>query len=638
MVLQSIRDRISGILAFAVLGILVIPFAFVGINSYFSSGAENLVARVNDTDITTNEFNQSFARYRLRMQSIMGDAFDPDQYDTLVARREHLDSMIERELLIQAAREIALDIDDERLSEQIRSIPAFQVDGQFNRDVYLGRLASQGLTVRQFEEDMRSQFITNQLPVSLLGSSIATGTELADFVALQNQARSFRAILVPPREEAAMAPDEEAIAAYYENNRQLYQSEEMVGIEYVELDVLDIATGTEPDDEFLRNRFEQQKARFLSPEQRLVSHVLIEAGADADEAVIETARQEAQDVADRVRAGEDFAELAKELSDDIGSAEFGGDLGWLEPGVMSESFEEAMYALTLENPISDPVQTGFGWHVIQLRDIQPATGMGFEEAREILVREHEEEEAEREFLEMADRLVDIVYEDPTTLEAAALDLGLEVQTTGPFSRAGGEGIAANPEVVKAAFSELVLLQGSVSDPIDLGENHMVMVRVREHLPAATRPLDEVRDQVARQLLDEQALAAARAQADQMLAELESGGTDLDGLAERNGFEVVAVEAAVRTGFDPDRTVVQEVFRLPPPEEGASLRRVVDADNGYALVELNSVTPGQLAEGSRSSELQYRRQIANAAASVEVTALIRQLRAAADVEVFEERLR
>ena len=332
-----------------------------------------------------------------------------------------------------------------------------------------------------------------------------------------------------------------------------------------------------------------------------------------------------------------LAGLAQELSDDIGSADFGGDLGWMDPGVMSESFEEAMYALTLENPISDPVQTGFGWHVIQLRDILPSSGMSYEEARATLVQESQEEDAEREFLDLADQLVDLIYEDPTTLDSAALDLGLDVQLAGPFSRAGGEGIAANSDVVSGAFSELVLLQGSVSDPIELGDNHIVMVRANEHFQVALRPLEEVRDQIVEQIFSTRALEAAKTLADEFVASLQESGADLDVLAEQGGYDIIESEAATRFSFVPDRTVVSEVFLLDAPPESESYATVVKADNGYALVVLQGVTPGSMEAGAALNEQQYRRQIANAAASIEVTGLMRQLRGAADVEVFEDRL-
>jgi peptidyl-prolyl cis-trans isomerase D len=639
MVLQAIRDRLTGILAFFILGILVIPFAFVGVNSYFTSGAENIVARVNDLEISANEFNQSYSNYRRRMQSILGPAFDPVEFDTLVARRQHLDALIDEQIISQAADAAGLEIDEERLAAEIRSIPAFQVDGVFNADVYQSRLLSQGMTPKQFELEMRAEDILRQLPQSVYTSSFATRTELQQFVSLVEQTRQFNAVLFPAESgETDFDASEEEIQAYYDGHLDAFQSEEQVVIEYLELSAVDIDTGTEPDEEFLRDRFEQQKGRFITSEQRLASHILVEVAPDADEATRETARQTAADLLARIQAGEDFAAVAREASEDLGSASQGGDLGWIEPGIMTDTFEDALYELTLDNPLSEPVQTGFGYHVIQLREIRPSTGMSFAEARELLIAEHQEEEAEREFLDRADRLVDLIYEDPTTLESAALDMGMDVQRVGPFSRAGGAGIAANAEVVRAAFSDLVLLQGLVSDPVDLGENHMVLVRLAEHLPAATRPLEAVRDQVETILREQHARDQARAAAETMLAALETAGATLASQAEAAGREVVAVESATRRDSEPDRLVVQEVFRLDTPAEGSAVRAVVEASNGFALVELEAVTSGSLPDSAGQLGLSYRRQLANAAASVEALAMVRQLRDAASIEVYEDNLR
>jgi peptidyl-prolyl cis-trans isomerase D len=636
--LQSIRDRLTGILAFFILGILVIPFAFVGVNSYFSSGNENIVARVNDAEITYNDFNQSYSSYRRRMQALMGPAFDPLQFDSLIARREHLDSMVDQEIVRQAADAMGLDIDDNRLAQEIRRIPAFQIDGEFNADVYQSRLMSEGMTPSQFEADMRSQSIYSQLPTAIVQSSLGTPGEIDYLVSLQEQTRQFQAVLFPVDIDGVDGDIPEAdIERWYQANPGEFQSSEQVTVEYLELSAVDIDAGTEPDDDFLRQRFEQQKGRFVSPEQRKASHILIQVAPNADEAAKETARQTAADLSVRAKAGEDFAEMAKANSDDLGSAEEGGDLGWIEPGLMSELFEEALYALSEDNPISEPVQTGFGWHVIRLDGIEPSSGMSFEEARAVLIEEHQMEEAEREYLDQADRLVDIIYEDPTTLESAALELGLEIQTDGPFSRAGGMGISSSPEVVEAAFSELVLSQESVSDPIDLGENHMVVIRLREHFPAALRPLEEVRGDIVGELRRQRASEAAKAAADALVSDLGAGDGSLEQLAAERELELVNVESVGRNGSDPDPVVVREVFRLQPAEDGAPINVVVEAADGFAAVSLQSVTGGELGEGAFLAKQQYERRIANAAASAETMAVLAQLRDQATIEIYEDRL-
>jgi len=640
MVLQSIRERLTGVLAFAILGILIVPFALVGVNEYFSSSSGNIVARINDTEIMFNDFNQSFSNYRRRMQSIMGANYDPVEFDQLIMRRQHLDSMIDQELISQAAVSMGLDVDDDTLAEQIRDIPAFQVDGEFNADVYQSRLQAQGLSPMQFQREMRAQYIISQLPQSIAVSSIATNTELEEFVALLDQSRTFSATMVPAvAPEPAVEFGEDEITAWYDANTEQYQSEEQVIIEYVELDADFLPPGLPPEEEVLREQFEAQKARFVSPEQRQVSHILIQLAADAGEADKETARQTAEDLSRRARAGEDFATLAIENSQDTGSAPQGGDLGWVETGVMVQAFENAMYELSMERPISDPVQTGFGWHVIELREIRESRGMTFDEARMVLIKEYEDDQAARAFLEQADQLVDLIYEDPTTLESAALVMGLTVNEAGPFNRAGGdEGVAANPEVVEAAFSDLVLLQGSVSDPVNLDENRLVMIRLRQHLPVALKPLAEVRDQIIATLGDNLARDNAESRAVELLAALQGSESEFEALAVESGLETAQHEAIKRGTTVPDVKLVEEIFRLQAPAGDATTQVVLPTSNGYAVVELATVTPGKLEGGALLARVQYGRIIANTNASQETFALMHQLRDVAEIEVFEDRIK
>lgn len=639
MVLQSIRERLTGVLAFVILGILIVPFALVGVNEYFTAGNTNIVARINETEISFNDFNQSFSNYRRRMQSIMGAAYDPVEFDQLVIRRQHLDSLIDQELITQAAQSMGLDVDDDTLAEQIRNIPAFQLDGQFNADVYQRRLLSQGLTPKQFQNQIRSQFVISQLPRNIVVSGIATSAEVTEFVALLDQSRSFNAVMLPA-EIAVPATEFEAaeITAWYDAHTADYQSEEQVIIEYVELDAAFLPVGLPPEEDMLREQFEAQKGRFISPEQRQVSHILIEVAPDAGEADKETARQIAEELSKRARAGEDFATLAIENSQDQGSAPGGGDLGWVESGVMVKAFENAMYELSMEAPISEPVQTNFGWHVIQLREIRESKGMSFEEARMTLVTEYEDDISARAFLEQADRLVDLVYEDPTTLESAALVLDLSVNVAGPFTRTGGEGIAAFPEVVSEAFSDLVLLQESVSDPVNLDENRLVMIRLREHLPVALKPIEEVRDEIVATLGENLARDNAEMKATELLAALQGGDSEFEALATEFGLEYARHEDIKRRSFVPDVTLVQEVFRLQTPAEDATVQTVLPTGNGFAVVELDSVVQGKLEDGALLARRQYERIIANSSSSQESYAMMRQLRATAEIKIYEDRIK
>jgi len=653
MVLQSIRDRLTGIIAIFIFAILIIPFAFVGVSSYFTSDAVNAVAVVNDQEITASQFSSGFQNYRRRMQAQLGASFDPELFDQPIVRRQFLDQMINEELLVQVSNEAGLAVDDQRLALAIREIEGFHVDGEFNTDVYQARLSAQGTTTAQFEMDMRASMVLSQFTTSISSSAIATNWEANDYARLVDQKRAFKAIVVPafPQETEEVAeviesetgevveeeaPDEEAILAWYEAHQGEYLSRERVVIEYLELDAATMGGTVEVEEDILLARFEEQESRFITPEGRLASHILIEVDSSAPEVDIETARDQAEDLSGRAHAGEDFAALASEFSQDVGSAPEGGDLGWVEPGFMVQAFEDGLYELSMENPVSEPIQTGFGWHVIFLREIRPAEGMTFTEARDILLEEYKTEADERRFLEQADRMVDIIYEDPTTLDAAAEELGLEVQQAGPFGREGGElGVSANMNVITAAFSDLVLAQGVISDPVDLGLNHIVLIRMLEHLPEAQLPLEEVRDQVVEGVRRERAMETASATADELLAGL-TAGDDIVALAESTGLKLVEADTATRTSPEIDGLLLSQVFLLQGPGDDGPARAVVELDEGFAVIQLESVTPGEIAEEDELRKQAYNRRISNASASSETLGFLEMLREQSTIEIYEDR--
>jgi peptidyl-prolyl cis-trans isomerase D len=676
MLLQKFRDRLTGIMAIFILGLLAVPFALVGVNSYFAPDTENNVAIVNEEGITLADYNASFQNYRERMRSLLGENFDAERFDDAIIRRQHLDTMIDRELLRQIAAETGLSVDDQFLAQAIRELPGFQVNGEFSVDVYQSQLSAQGMTPQQFENQMRASMVLSQYPSTISASAIATPREVDEYIRLQEQKRVFAALLVPTEadeavgevaeqleqaeeaaelEEAAESTEpeavveeqqvddvpadmpEERILAWYEEHADQYRNPERVIVEFLELDAARLEADEPVDEDTLRQRFDDQSGRFIAPEARLASHILIEVSPTADEAEVETARERAQELYDRVIAGEEFAGLAREFSEDQGSAPGGGDLDWIEPGFMVEAFENALYELSMEAPVSEPVQTGFGWHIIELRDIRPAEGMSFEEARPTLEAELVAERNERRFIETADRLVDIIYEDPTTLEAASDELGLEIQVTGPFDRSGGEaGVAANPEFVEAAFSDLVLLQDSASDPVDLGPNHIAVLRIREHMPEAPRPLDEVRDDVIAAIIRDDALNLAEERAAALLERLDAGES-LALLAEETGNELLESEGAARNAADLAPELRQGLFEMAAPAEGEVTRGLVPLSDGFAVVELVEVIPGALSEEEAARRDAYRRRLANVTASSETQAFLRMLRAQSEVQVFEERL-
>ncbi len=663
--LQVIRERISGIVAiiiFGFLGILLIPFGAQNFNQAVTADA---VAKVGDAEITRTEFETSFNNYRQRLRQLLGSNFDEFAYSQPLIRREHLETVINQRLLQQYAADSGLDVSPAQLTETVQSIPGFQVAGTFDQTVYQQALANQRLDEGRFLNDLRGNLMTQTLANALQASAQPTEREIDAMLALQNQTRNIDYVLFPASAhlESVSVADED-IQAYYDENSNQFMRPEQVSLEYVEIRADDFAVSDELDEQLLQDRYEDQKQRFVTEERRQASHILLTLDGGADETAEAEVQALAESLVERARNGEDFAALAEEFSQDPGSAANGGDLGWVEPGVMVQAFETALFELE-KDAISEPVRTGFGYHVIWLRDIQPSTGKSFAEARDELEQEARAELAERQYLDVADELVDLSFEQLDALQPVADELGLDIQKTELFSRSGGTGVAARPEVIEAAFSDLLLLEQSNSDPIQLDPNHLLVARINEHVPATPRPLAEVEVEIRNILERRRASELAREAAQQLLEaadqagglqaalDAEQGGDSAaedstDGESENNAEpaapavrlhgDLTQVAALTRSDFQLGQTFLQAVFGMNLEQDGAAISRVVP-QNGqdWAVVRLNSITSGDPSSASEAERERISQQLQRSLVSEEQAGLLAQLRDEYDITVYEDRL-
>lgn len=632
--LQAIRDRVTGIVAVFILGLLAIPFVFFGVDSYIRNVPQDAVAKVGDDEISVTEFQSEFARYRTQLRAQQGDAYDDLQANRPEARREFLESMIDRRLLAQYAGDMGLAISPKTIADVIRDVPAFQVNGRFDPEVYRQRIAANGQTVGAFERELARDLLVQQLPGAVRGSTVVTQEDVDRWLRLQMETRSIATVevaLAPFREKVEIGEAE--IETFYEENRSQFMRPERVSVEYIELDTRDMAESLEIDEEELRERYEATKGRFMTAERRRASHILISSGDERSE---EEAQALAESLAERIAEGESFDALAEEFSDDPGSAGQGGDLGWIEPDVMMPAFEEALFALEA-GEVSEPVQTEFGWHLIKLTEIDEPRGQTFAEARDEIAREVRDERAEDMYVEMSDRLIDLVYADPTGLEAIAGDMGLELKTAGPFSRFTAEGVLARPQVIDAIFSDMVLVERQASEPIEIERNHAVVVRVTDHQPAEPRPLEDVRTEIRDRLVAEAAREAAREYAEALVERARGEDAGLAGIAEAEELELRQLEVT-RRSFDYPPQVIQEIFALPhPSDQGAPVFDVVQIPGGWLLVRLDEVVPGDPSEADDARRRSARQQIEFQRAALEFQGLVQWLRENTEVDVVADRL-
>lgn len=632
--LQAIREKFSGWILIIIMALLLVPFALFGINNYFQADVESFVAKVNEAEITPQQLQERLDFQRRQMRQMLGQDADLSFIESVDNKRRVLDALIDEELRFQDARAIGIEVPAAKLQAEILSIDAFKPSGTFDQDTYVAVLRNMSLTPAMFQDRMQRDLAAREV-VSRLGNSVfVTDAEIDSWLRLQNQSRSYSSVRLRAAEETVPAPTEEAIAQDYEARKDELKTPEMVVLEYVEIkaDAIEIPT---PSEDELKARYEDMKDRYVVPEQRLASHVLVEVAAGADAEAQKAALAEAEQLLAEIKGGKDFAEVAKASSDDIGSKEQGGDLGWIEQGANDPAFDEALFKLEA-GQISEPVLGASGYHLIQLREVRAESRRPFEEVRAEIESEYRASEQESRYNDLAGQLVDEIHRDPQSLAGPAGKLGLEVKRTLPFARTGGADIAANPEVIAQAFSELVLERGQTSDLIDVAKNHVAAIRVAERKAPEPRTLDQVRGEIEAKLR----LDAQRKQLEDKVKALEArmlAGESLEAIATELGKAPEVADAVVRTAGNQDPRVLDEVFKLPRPA-GAPVRKALSlVGDEHALVELTAVVDGDPKAAEQAARDAAREQLVAQWSEAESRAYVAELRKQAQIVVAEDRL-
>lgn len=634
--LQTLREKITGWVAVVIVGILIVPFALVGIQNYQTSTVADYVAKVGDVEISQAQFSQRLEQQRNQMRSMMGERFDPSLVDSVESKRRLLDNMIDAELLKQGAASLGVRILPSQLQKEIAAFEAFQVAGRFDAEQYRLVLAQQGLTPAGFDRLMAEDLLVQALPKAFTNSAFATSVDVDGYLKLRDQKRSFRWVKLPAPEISTSVDDKDA-QSYYDEHSADFMTEETVRLDYIELKSADLSVDSVIDEATLRQRYDDAGTRFIEPEQRLASHVLIRLEANADADAQKAALEKAQQVrAELMAAGADFSEIAKRESQDPGSRAAGGDLGWLSRGLTDPEFEAALFAMPAAG-ISEPVKSAEGWHLIQLREIRPEVVKPFEDVRAELQSELVNEERERVFSEKLGLLVDAIYRDPTSLETAASELGLKIQTTDEFTRLGGTGIAANAKVLAAAFSDVLLKDGNASDALEIDATHRVVVKVAEHKPAVLQELSAVRDRVNQAVVSLRREEAAKQQLDASLAALRSGEKTFDVLANEKSLELMKAEAVGRQALDTDPRVVADAFKIAPLEGKLAYGSALMGAAEYAVIELEAVIDTDLSQISSADRETVRNQLAQGIGANEVRAYLNALKESTPIIIAEERI-
>jgi len=622
--LERIREGSQSFTAKAILVLIILTFALAGVGGYITGDTEDAVAKVNGEEIPRSDYDRAYENERSRLQEQFGDMFsaitsDPEYMRSL--RSRVLEQLIEQELLVQYAENSGMRVGSEQVKAAIRDIPQFRTAGQFDNDVYLMALRNAGYSPEAFAKVMQQDMTRNQLLRGLSQSEFVLEPEALAFFRLQNQTRSG-GFLVASNEsfEGQVEVAESDIETFYQQNQDMFRTEEKLSVAYVELSLAAIESDIEIADEEVREYYEQRQQQYATEEERRVSHILIEFDT-------ENAKEKAEEALAELEQGADFAEVAQTYSDDTFSAEQGGDLDWVEAGMMDEDFDAAAFELENIGDLSEIVETSFGYHIIKLTDLREGTVTPFSEVEGEVRQQLLAEKAEDRYFEKQQTLAEISFEQPDTLEPAADEIGATVRRTDLFTRERAPTPLSDDVILNNLFSEQLIEEKLNSDIIETSDDRSLVVRVTEHQPVRVKDLDEVREQIVAELRVEKAQESALQQAEEWMQAWQSG--------EEASGEIVWVDSITRNNNEHPRAIVQELFSMSPSAtaDKNTFTTVALPNGDAAVVALTELNPGNASE-DQLDELQS--QLQNRQAQVMLQAFINNLKSDADIQRLSTR--
>lgn len=625
--LDKIREGSQGAIAKGILGFVVLTFAISGVGSYFSSSVNDAVAVVNGEKISRTKFEQQFQSTRMRMQQQYGEMFDSlaaDKTYMNTLRQQVVDSLIDETLFKQHAQELKLAVSDQAIKEFIVKMPQFQTDGKFDQTMFDAVLRQNNLTPDQFAELLRTDIQRNQYLLGVSASEFALPSELKQLMQLQQQTRDAQWLNVKADAFVSkVEKDEQKLKDWYQINQAKYETPEQVALQYVELKGSDLAQGIEVSEADAKAFYDANSARYKSEERRRVSHILLESADDSD-----TVKANAEELLKQVQQGADFAELAKKNSADSLSAEKGGDLDYISRDVMEPEFEKAAYALQKVGDVSPVIKTSFGYHLIKLTDLAAPQEKPFADVKAEIIATLKAEKAQEKFVELQQKLGETAFEVADSLEEAAKAVGSTVKTTPLFARNAAPAEVNLPKLLDLAFSADFVDSTTNSDVIDLGNQHVVVVRLAEHKKAQVRPFDDVKAEVEKAYVAEQSAVLADAAATAMLNELTSGKALAD-VAAANQLTVESLSTVARFGGQTDAQIRTKLFEMARPQDKPTFAVTRQSNGDSAVLVLTKVTDVAATKEPSNEELNA---LAQQFGQVHYGAVVKSLREKAKIEL------
>lgn len=625
--LQTIHDKAKGWIAYAIVGLITIPFALFGINQYFEGGGKMAAATVNGEEIQVQQVQNALLEMKQQFGGQLPAGLSEDALKTAA-----LDSVINQTLLRQKIQADGYRASNQEVAQTIAEIPAFQKDGKFDKATYENFLKVQRRDPGEFEIRVRDDLSQQQLRNAVMDTAFVPKTEAENYQALRNQQREVEVFTLKAADfKTQLKITNEEIAKYYDAHKASYMTDEKLKVAYVDLKRDDLAAKVKVDEGILKQWFNDNADHYVQPEERTASHILVAVDDPAKDA---EAKKKIDELYANLQAKKQtFEEIAKANSDDKLTAEKGGLIGAVVAGDWGPEFEKAVNALKV-GETSAPVKTEAGYEIIKVSEIKPAVKQTFEQARTAVEEDYRRDQADKEFTDKADQIQKLAYENEGDLAPVAKAIGLTVQQSDWFTRAQGQGIATDEKVRTAAFSDDVKA-GKNSDLLELADGHAVIIRMINQETPAQKPLESVREDILTVLGDEGSRKLAASKGDELFKKistaqswtaLKDSGVGAEENVQKAGFigrmdNKLAVD------------VVQKAFTMNQPAAGKMTWDKVTLPAGdVAIIALKAVKAGDTKIEAGQDAI-----YGQSAGMRELSAVFQALRESAEIETHPENL-
>ena len=626
--LQIIRSVVSGWVAVIIFVLLIIPFAFWGIDSYFGITALN-AARVNGVDVTMAEYQRTFQNVREQWQNISQPMSEQPEF----IKQQTLDTLVNRMLLEQMKEDLGIRVNSDQVRVAINDIPAFRNPEGFDSVAYQNFLLIQGYTPPRFEAEVRDDMSLQQMQAGLSESTVVPKADVLKMAALQLQTRDFRyTVISHDTQKQGLEVTDDEIQAYYQKNEQAFMSPEDVRLAYIHLSSDTIAQGVAVAEADLRTYFDSSVQNYSIVERRKVKQILVYTEQENKDRAAEIAKE----IHMLVTSGTSFEDARNKYSDNTEVTVEVSDFGFINQGVLDTAVDEVVFGLA-KGVTSEPIATEFGHQIVTVEDITGGTSATFEDVRAEVEQDYRKEQAQKQFFELYDELASLTYEHPDTLEVASESLELAVVEIGNITRESATGPLLNdPRVLTAAFSDEVLLNGNNSDIIEISPEEVIVIRVVQHNPQQKKPLADVRDAVIARVQAEKGSEKARLMGEEIKLKL-AQGTTAEALATEYSLIWNSQFAAKRENVELNREIMQMAFKASKPAGTPVIDGSALSIGDYAVIlvdAVNDVPPETLTDEAVLPVMNYLRQTM---VSRTMSLILEDLRKQAEIEIFDTNL-